>query len=238
MTQKSLFILSAFLALAMLINIASFASAEIIWSLPTEVEFQVVNSTMPPTLQMHIIKPEANKVYYTRSIPLIVETNIPATCSYSLDNAPSGSLGTKNYFSRILNVLYGKHKISVTCTAGNQTVTKSVNFTSKKKCESKPNIEEETDDEIEDQFHNPVYGEWTCINNRFQRWNIIEGIEELEYGGVCGLELPASGKTSGFQFSFWYALLFMLIFLIVLLLVLIIAIAARLSQRRQRQRRK
>ena len=220
MTQKSLFILSAFLALAMLINIASFASAEIIWSLPTEVEFQVVNSTMPPTLQMHIIKPEANKVYYTRSIPLIVETNIPATCSYSLDNAPSVSLGTKNYFSRILNVLYGKHKISVTCTAGNQTVTKSVNFTSKKKCESKPNIEEETDDEIEDQFHNPVYGEWTCINNRLQRTNIVQGMEEIEYGGLCGVLLN-EGKQSN-NSLFLISLIFIILIIIALILIILV----------------
>ncbi|MBS3072547.1 hypothetical protein J4477_01800 [Candidatus Pacearchaeota archaeon] len=79
------------------------------------------------------------------------------------------------------------------------------------------------DMEIENEFYNIQYGEWTCINNRLQRINTVNGFEEVEYGGLCGvLSDSQKEKTSNL-----FLVSVILIILIILALILIILVFLR-----------
>ncbi len=76
------------------------------------------------------------------------------------------------------------------------------------------------DMEIENELYNIQYGEWTCINNRLQRTNIVQGMEEIEYGGLCGVSLNEGKQNNNSLF----VMSLILIILIIISLILIILV--------------
>lgn len=76
------------------------------------------------------------------------------------------------------------------------------------------------DMEIENELYNIQYGEWTCINNRLQRTNIVQGMEEIEYGGLCGVSLNEGKQNNNSLFL----ISLILIILIIIALILIILV--------------
>ena len=64
-----------------------------------------------------------------------------------------------------------------------------------------------------------TYGKWKCINTKLQRTNTINGRQEIQYGGVCGLTIPATEKK---EINFLWAIP---ILLILINLILILAAA-------------
>ncbi|OIO41000.1 hypothetical protein COU56_01910 [Candidatus Pacearchaeota archaeon CG10_big_fil_rev_8_21_14_0_10_31_9] len=81
------------------------------------------------------------------------------------------------------------------------------------------------DIEAENEFYDTKYGEWTCVNNKLQRTNIVQGIEEIEYGGLCGVS--SEGQNS--QTNYSILVLLVLIILIIITLILIILVFLRNS---------
>lgn len=70
-----------------------------------------------------------------------------------------------------------------------------------------------------DELMKNSYGNWICVNNKLQRTNMINGMEIVEYGGLCGVE---EGPTLKSQSEI--SLIFLLILGILILLILIILI--------------
>ena len=206
-------------------------SAEIIWSLPTEVPFYIDgNNTFPnQTLIINIISPQS-KTYKSETFPMIVPlkvvTNLNASCYYSLDNSNWVSLGKNLVFERSLSVNKGSHTLTVWCRAGNQESVKSVNFKSIDKSSfnnsyTKDKLAEE--EEYERNLKTNKYGEWICIDKRLQRTVTINGLQDVEYGQICGFELGASDRE---KINLSILIIIPLIFLILILIVItLIALA-------------
>lgn len=215
MKQKVNTIITSIFIFTILIN---FASAEIIWSLPTGVPFNILSSD----LKITILSPTA-KVYTIKTIPIEIDTNIESQCSYSLDNGESISLGNGTHFKQNVVIANGNHKLIVYCKAGSIEKTANVNFTVN--CRNKITNSTIYDDLAYGDNTIPVYGEWNCIANQMQRTVIINNIQTIEYGGVCGLTLSASEKAE--KASIIWVLPLILIILILILLVLIALIVVK-----------
>ena len=87
-------------------------------------------------------------------------------------------------------------------------------------CDTFSNPQLIKDMEIENELYNVQYREWTCINNRLQRTNIIQGMEEIEYGSLCGVSLNERKQNNNSLF----VISLILIILIIISLILIILV--------------
>ena len=76
------------------------------------------------------------------------------------------------------------------------------------------------DMEIENGLYNIRHGEWTCINNRLQRTNIVQGMEEIEYGGLCGVLLNEGKQNNNSLFLIF--LIFIILIIIALILIILV----------------
>ncbi len=221
-------LLSSILIALFLVLTIQFVSAEIIWSQPTGVPFTIVNSSNNSTeLIVNIIKP-VSKTYFTKIIPIEVRINKIASCSYSLDNKPYVFLGNGDYLSSSVNVTTnGDHNIKVLCYADSQSKLEQVNFKVKPRTSTNPYID--SDNEYEEGLYNPLYGDWVCVNNKLQRDILINNVLfDVEYGQVCGLELPPTEKNDLKIRLFWLlALIFFILILIVLILIAMLLISRR-----------
>ncbi|MEM4625211.1 MAG: hypothetical protein QXJ28_00370, partial [Candidatus Pacearchaeota archaeon] len=76
------------------------------------------------------------------------------------------------------------------------------------------------------------YSEWRCINNQLQRVIQREGKIDLEYGGICGIEIEPSKKDTNFyDFINEYVWIFpiILLLLIIIILIMIMLVLSRHS---------
>lgn len=75
---------------------------------------------------------------------------------------------------------------------------------------------------LEQETRQITYGDWTCINNKLQRTATQNDLTEIEYGGLCGIELDASEKpktlTAVIPYIFGVLILLTLIAIVGLLL--------------------
>src|SRR3989338_5643751 len=146
---------------------AQVISAEIIWSLPTEVEFTIVPAT---PLNFEIISP-INKVYHTKSIPIEILVNKPASCSYSLDNQVYTFLGNGENIKRTIRASIGSHNLKIKCHTNTEEKIKSIDF--RVRINQDGDTEQiDRDNAFEEkiiQASQPRYSEWVCMNNRLQR---------------------------------------------------------------------
>ncbi|MBI2628842.1 hypothetical protein HYW74_02055 [Candidatus Pacearchaeota archaeon] len=229
MLKKTIFSVLALFSIILVSSLFSLqmTSAEIIWSLPTEVEFTIVS----PTFDFSILSP-INKVYRTKSIPIELVVNKPASCSYSLDNNAYTFLGNGINLKRTIRTSSGSHNLRIKCNTNSEEKIKSVDFKVKISQDNNFNQVDE-DNAFEEQIiqtNQPRYSEWTCINNKLQRIITINNLDSIEYGGVCGLELTSGKKAklssnSLTSLNSWIILLpLILILLILIALVSIILV--------------
>lgn len=226
MNSKILF--SVFASAFLLIISLQFISAEIIWSLPTGVPFIVseINNTINNTLHISIISP-IEKTYTTKYIALIVKTNKPAICYYSVDDNQSVIFkdSKDTTFSKKLVLNNGNHQINIKCKADSEIKTAKINFkvSSQKK---QNNTALEGDLAYEQELNAPKYSDWTCINNQLQRTVTIKGLDNTEYGNICGvtqINLLYPTKKS----SILWLLPIVLLFLILIVLIAMIIVLMR-----------
>jgi hypothetical protein len=209
--------------LAMLFLAMPLVSSEIIWSLPTGVEFSIGEPM--PGLIMTVISP-TDKTYTVRTIPIEVTTNIPAQCSYSLDNQHTVSLGSNTHFLSSVRLSNGQHTLTIKCLANSQEKTKTISF--KVNCPEiqRNNTALEQDLIYENQINTPVYSEWYCINNRLQRTVTLRNLESIEYGGICGLsQQPQIEKNK--SSCLWIFPIILLILILIILILITIKVARK-----------
>ncbi|MFA6022966.1 MAG: hypothetical protein WC781_02670 [Candidatus Pacearchaeota archaeon] len=217
MNQKLNTIIASFLIFTILIN---FASAEIIWSIPTGVSFNIITAS---DLIINIISP-TSKVYTTKTIPIEIDTNMDSQCSYSIDSGAAVSLGNGTYFKQNIVVANGNHNLKVYCKAGNIEKTANVTFTVN--CKNKTTNHTTIYDDLSyGDNTTPIYGEWSCLANQMQRTVTTNNVQTIEYGGVCGVNIGASERTE--KASWLWILPLILILLILILLVLITLVIVR-----------
>lgn len=222
--MKQKIILSVITLIFIIISI-QIISAEIIWSLPTGVEFTIVNSTTNQTdpLIITILNP-TNKTYTIRNIPIEVKTNIESECFYSLDNGQLNSIGIGNYFLKKISIANGNHNIKIVCKSGDQEKIAIVYFKVNCPTKQRNNNALESDLEYENTLKTPVYGEWICNANQLQRTVTINNLQEIEYGQKCGFELRASEKTKKISIFWLLPLIFIILILIALVLIALIIV--------------
>ena len=92
-------------------------------------------------------------------------------------------------------------------------------------CDEDTSIDEtEQDREYERSILESKYGKWTCINNKLQRINIINGQQVIEYDGVCGITKEKAVE----QKSMVDILIFLPFILFILIIIILILITATL----------
>ena len=208
----SIFLVSSILS-------ANIISAEIIWSLPTEVEFTIIPAT---PLKFDIISP-INKVYHTKNIPIEILANKPASCSYSMDSKPYVFLGNGTNIKKTIKVLTGSHNLRIKCNTNTEEKIKSVDFRVRIDRDNAFN-QVDKDNAFEEQIikaSKPRYSEWACINNQLQRIVTMNNLDNIEYGGVCGVELSASQKPSKINIINSWLIILPLIFILLILIAII-----------------
>ncbi len=215
---KLLSILALFSILLVSVLSIQLASAEIIWSEPTEVEFTITHS---PPLNFDIISP-INKIYHTKNIPIEILANKQVSCSYSLDYKTYSFLGNGINIKKTIRVSTESHNLRVKCNTDTEEKIKSVDFRVRLNQDSPNQVTE--DNAFEEQIiqnNQPRYSEWACINNRLQRIVTINKLENIEYGGICGVELNAKQKSiKSSSFNSWIIIL-PLIFILLILIAII-----------------
>ena len=74
-------------------------------------------------------------------------------------------------------------------------------------------------------LHETKYSEWLCISSRLQRAVTYLGNTKTQYGGICGLELPASEKTPALGniiFSILITILSVIIVIVIIILLVLV----------------
>ena len=218
--KKSLFPILALFSVLLVSSLfsAQVISAEIIWSLPTEVEFTIVPAT---PLNFNIISP-INRVYHTKSIPIEILANKPASCSYSLDNQVYTFLGNGENIKRTIRASIGSHNLRIKCNTNIEEKIKSVDFRVRI---NQNNFDQTNEDNAFEekiiQASQPRYSEWACINNRLQRIVTINNLDNIEYGGVCGVELTAGQKSINKRLLTAWIIILPLILILLILIALV-----------------
>jgi len=71
------------------------------------------------------------------------------------------------------------------------------------------------------------YSNWKCIDGRLQRTMTIGQTQKIQYGGICGLDLPATQRQTQINYFWTLPIIFGILILITLALTLVV-VAKRL----------
>lgn len=216
----------SFIALIFLFVISmQFISAEIIWSQPTGVPFTIINgqnNTLPLTIS--ILSP-IEKTYHTKQIPLVVKTNKLALCSYSVDNGMQTlfKINSDKEFTKNLILKNGNHTIKISCKTDSEFKSAQINFKVNHITRIQNNSALEQDLIYEREINTPKLSDWVCVNSKFQRTVTFRGLEDIEYGGVCGVIQPLKSESKPTSLIWLFPIIFLILILIILIAMIIIA---------------